>query len=77
MAVCKCWNCGYEEDAPTIEEARRLARLHMGAIGCILVFGYTNEKYQKLIKGDSNILAVDDQGLTYDMETDREGFEIP
>jgi len=49
MAVVRCWQCGYVGRVKTIEEAQRLARLHMGTVGCIMVFGYTDAKYREAL----------------------------
>ena len=50
MSVCKCWDCGYEQVAPTVEEARRLARLHMGLTPHLMCFGYTDAEYKERIE---------------------------
>jgi len=47
MSVCRCWDCGYKAEANTVDEARRLARVHMGLVGHIMVFGYSDNKYRE------------------------------
>ena len=49
MPICRCWNCGFEKRVESLEEARRLARVHMSMIGCIMVFGYTDAKYREAL----------------------------
>ena len=47
MAVCRCWDCGFEKRYNTVEEARAGARLHMGLTPHLMVFGYTDAKYKE------------------------------
>lgn len=49
MPICRCWQCGYEKKVDSLEEARRLARLHMSGIGCIMVFGYSDVAYREAL----------------------------
>ena len=49
MPVCRCWQCGFEKRVESLEEAQRLARVHMGAVGCIMVFGYSDAKYREAL----------------------------
>ena len=53
MPICRCWQCGYNKEVKDLEEAQRLARIHMSMAGCIMVFGYTNEKYREALGLDS------------------------
>lgn len=49
MSICRCWQCGYTKTVDSVDEAQRLARLHMSLVGCILVFGYSDLKYKEAL----------------------------
>ena len=50
MPVCRCWNCGFEKKYNTELEARAGARLHMSLTPHLMVFGYSDVKYQEALK---------------------------
>ena len=49
MPIVRCWQCGYNQTVDTVDEARRLACIHMSFAGCILVFGYSDSKYREAL----------------------------
>lgn len=53
MVVCRCWVCGFKQKFKTVKDARACARLHMGLTPHIMVFGYSDKKYQEALKNDS------------------------
>ena len=67
MPVCRCWQCGFEKRVESLEEAQRLARVHMSMIGCIMVFGYTDAKYREALGQDGwDAIDQDEYHITMD-----------
>jgi len=48
MAIMYCHQCKAKYKCKNVESARAAARLHMAFVGCVPVFGYSDDDFKKM-----------------------------